>query len=75
MLGMMCHFFVKVVERNFGFETYGEKVVTMAYLEELKHDILIIIKTSYFNYDNNAASCRILISVASLSGMKYEVHK
>ena len=68
-------FFVKVVQRNFGFETYGEKVVTMAYLEELQHDILIVIKTSYSNYNNKAASCKILILVASLSGMKYEVHK
>ena len=34
-------------------------------------------RTTYANFDNDAASCydRILMSVASISGKKYGVHK
>ena len=47
------------------------------YLEELVRDISLLTRTSYANFDNYAASCydQILISVASLSGRKYKVHK
>ena len=47
------------------------------YLKELRRDISIFAQASYANFDNDAVSCYdcILMSVASLSGRKYGVHK
>ena len=46
-------------------------------MEELREDISILTHSAYTNFDNDAASCYdwILISVATLSGRKYGVHK
>ena len=55
----------------------GRDCTSVTYLEELRRDILILTQSAYTNFDNDAASCynRILMSVASLSGRKYGVHK
>ena len=50
---------------------------SVTYLEELRRDISLLTHTSYANFDNDDASCydQIIMSVASLSGQKYRVHK
>ena len=55
----------------------GRDCTSVTYLEELRRDISILTRSAYTNFDNDAASCydRILMSVASLSGRKYGVHK
>ena len=55
----------------------GRDCTSVTYLEELRRDISILTRSAYTNFNNGAASCynRILMSVASLSGRKYEVHK
>ena len=55
----------------------GRDCTSVTYLEELRRDISILTQTAYANFDNDAASCydQMLITVASISGRKYRVHK
>ena len=55
----------------------GRDCTSVMYLEELRRDISLLTRASYANFDNNAASCynQRLMSVASLLGKKYGVHK
>ena len=55
----------------------GRDCTSVTYLEELRRDISLLTRTAYSNFDNDAASCydRILMSIASLSGRKYGVHR
>ena len=55
----------------------GRDCISVTYLEELRKDILLLTRTTYSNFDNGTASCydQILMSIASLSGRKYRVHR
>ena len=55
----------------------GRDCTSVTYLEELRRDISLLTRTAYSNFDNDAASCydRIPMSIASLSGRKYGVHR
>ena len=55
----------------------GRDCMSVTYLEELRRDILLLTCTFYANFDIDATLYydKIQMSVASLSGRKYGVHK
>ena len=55
----------------------GRDCTSVTYLEELRRDISIMTRMAYSNFDNDTTCCydRILMSIASLSGRKYGVHR
>ena len=55
----------------------GCEAQSLTLLEELKNDILYLIRRTLFNFDNNASSCydHIIVSLASLINHKYGLHR
>ena len=66
----------KINQGQYG-ECPGRDCTSVTYLEELRRDTWILPQSAYTNFNNDAGSCydQILMSVTSLSGEKYGVHK